>query len=117
MKGGGRGFILTERVKTQKPKHYTRWGGVGGKGCFLKTTQILLVKFPCTTVKKKCLRSRRKKTVLGQFSVQTKKLNNFNIQFDGKKRELMEFFERSTFSLQKILTKHLSKVSRILPSC
>lgn len=51
--GGGRGFILTERVKTQKPKHYTRWGGVGGKGCFLKTTQILLVKFPCTTVKKK----------------------------------------------------------------
>ena len=67
--------------------------------------------------KKKCLRSRRKKTVLGQFSVQTKKLNNFNIQFDGKKRELMEFFERSTFSLQKILTKHLSKVSRIPPSC
>lgn len=29
----------------------------------------------------------------------------------------MEFFERSTFSLQKILTKHLSKVSRIPPSC
>ena len=87
MRGGGGGFISTERVKTQKPKHYTRWGGVGGKGCFLKITQILLVKFPCTTVKKKCLRSRRKKTVLGQFSVQTKKLNNFNIQFDGKKRE------------------------------
>ena len=86
MRGGG-GFISTDRVKTQKPKHYTRWGGVGGKRCFLKTTQILLVKFPCTTVKKKCLRSRRKKTVLGQFSVQTKKLNYFNIQFDGKKRE------------------------------
>ena len=50
---GGGGFISTERVKTQKPKHYTRWGGVGGKGCFLKTTQILLLKFPCTTVKKK----------------------------------------------------------------
>lgn len=117
MWGEGRGFISTERVKTQKPKHYTRWGGVGGKGCFLKTTQILLVKFPCTTVKKKCLRSRRKKTVLAYFQFRLKKLNNFNIQFGGKKREWMEFFERSTFSLQKILTKHLSKVSRIPPSC
>lgn len=44
--GGGRGFILTERVKTQKPKHFTRWGGMGGNGVFSQNNTNIISKVP-----------------------------------------------------------------------